>query len=292
MPKPELIEPPDKSITMTTDIKFKWKNSVDINKYIFHLSSNSKFLDTLNLDTLDFNPLQTELQELEFKDLVACTDYFWRIGNLKEGRVKWSEAFSFNTGKIPVSLLYPENNSTEILQDVVVNWNKLNGSERYHLQCSFDDKFNDLFFSQDTLTKTFHKMDKLNEDTDIYWRVRGNCPNEFSNWSEIWKFHTKKSTGVANNTINDKILLNPNPASDYIEISIPELNKGLQPLVQIVQIFNILGIEVGQSSLIVNPNNTNGQAGMLNLLKIDISNLPTGVYFIKIGDRVEKFVKM
>jgi hypothetical protein len=58
-----------------------------------------------------------------------------------------------------------------------------------------------------------------------------------------------------------------------------------------IQIFNTLGIDVGQSSLIVNPNNSNGQAGMLNLLKIDISNLPVGVYFIKIGDRVEKFVK-
>jgi hypothetical protein len=81
-------------------------------------------------------------------------------------------------------------------------------------------------------------------------------------------------------------LIYPNPASYFITIEVKP-SEGYK-----VQIFNTLGIEVGQSSLIVNSSDTNGQAGMLNLLKIDISNLPTGVYFIKIGDRVEKFVKM
>jgi hypothetical protein len=44
--------------------------------------------------------------------------------------------------------------------------------------------------------------------------------------------------------------------------------------------FNILEIEIGQSSLIDGNN------------RINISHLPSGVYFIKIGDRVEKFMKM
>jgi hypothetical protein len=35
-----------------------------------------------------------------------------------------------------------------------------------------------------------------------------------------------------------------------------------------------------------------GQTGMSDPLKIDISNLPAGVYFIKIGDKFEKFVKI
>jgi hypothetical protein len=46
-----------------------------------------------------------------------------------------------------------------------------------------------------------------------------------------------------------------------------------------VQIFNTLGIEVSSDG-----------GGLVG--KIDISNLPVGVYFIKIGDKVEKFVKM
>jgi hypothetical protein len=99
---------------------------------------------------------------------------------------------------------------------------------------------------------------------------------------------------VNDNDYLSTISIYPNPASDYIEISIPDnANHTMKSMVENgVQIFNTLGIEVGQSTLIVNSSDTNGQAGMLNLLRIDISNLPTGVYFIKIGDKVEKFVKM
>ena len=85
-----------------------------------------------------------------------------------------------------------------------------------------------------------------------------------------------------------QISLYPNPAGDFININ---LSKGLQPLVQNVQIFDMLGIEVGQSSLIVNAMKNNSQAGMLDLLRNNISHLPTGVYYIRIGDKVEKFVK-
>ena len=47
-----------------------------------------------------------------------------------------------------------------------------------------------------------------------------------------------------------------------------------------------------QSSLIDNATHNNSQSGMIDLLKIDVSHLPAGVYFIRIGNKVEKFVKM
>jgi len=84
----------------------------------------------------------------------------------------------------------------------------------------------------------------------------------------------------------------PNPASDFITIS--SSNKGHQPFATTdkVQIFDVLGIEVGQSSLIDNTTHNNSQSGMIDLLKIDVSHLPSGMYFIRIGSQVEKFVKM
>ena len=84
----------------------------------------------------------------------------------------------------------------------------------------------------------------------------------------------------------------PNPSSDFITITLS--NKGLQPFVTSnkVQIFDVLGIEVGQSSLIDNSAHNNSQSGMIDLLRIDVSHLPSGVYFIRIGNKVEKFVKM
>jgi hypothetical protein len=81
-------------------------------------------------------------------------------------------------------------------------------------------------------------------------------------------------------SLNAESMISPNPAADFIEINIG--SKRFKPFVESedVQIYNILGVEVGQSSLIDGNN------------RINISQLPAGVYYIKIGSRVEKFVKM
>ena len=71
----------------------------------------------------------------------------------------------------------------------------------------------------------------------------------------------------------------PNPADGFIEIN---LNNEASLIASEVQIFNMLGIEMM----------TVGTGLDLSTQRIDISNLPSGVYYIKIGDRVEKFVKM
>jgi photosystem II stability/assembly factor-like uncharacterized protein len=285
MPIPELIEPPDKSTTMTSEINFKWKNAEGIFQYVFHLSSNADFSDTMRLDTLEHNPLHTEFQEYFLNDLVACTEYYWKVASLKEGRVKWSVPFSFNTGKIPVTKVFPSNNATEIEYDTDVNWKELNGAERYHLQCSYDNGFNDLFYSQDTLTETKHLLENLPEDKEIFWRVRGYCKDGFADWSEVWKFRTKKSTGVRYSEDFKGIVVSPNPAGDYIVISIPEINptvnRRVDELVDKIRIFNTLGIDLTPDLSI------NGEE-----VRIDVSHLPAGVYFVKIDGMVEKFVKM
>ena len=79
------------------------------------------------------------------------------------------------------------------------------------------------------------------------------------------------------------VKIHPNPASDFITINLS--NKGLQPFAAVVdklQIFDVLGIEV----MSVETRNA------VSLQPIDVSQLPSGVYFIRIGNRVEKFVKM
>ena len=83
------------------------------------------------------------------------------------------------------------------------------------------------------------------------------------------------------NVVKKEFLIHPNPASDFITIS----NKGLQPFAteDKVQIFDMLGIEIKDltpTPLLI------GEG-----LRIDVSKLPAGMYFIKIGDKVEKFVK-
>ncbi len=84
------------------------------------------------------------------------------------------------------------------------------------------------------------------------------------------------------------VYIYPNPASDFITIQIQTSDVLETSDVFNVQIFDVLGIEVGQSSLIVNDSQTRAS----DLLRIDVSHLSAGVYIIRIGDKVEKFVKI
>ena len=123
----------------------------------------------------------------------------------------------------------------------------------------------------------------------------------FMNNGECWiggksekllKYTFGTSVGDETSYFEDNQLVYPNPVTDFITIHFS--NKELQPFAaeDNLQIFDVLGIEVGQSSLIDNTSYNNSQAGMLDLLKIDVSHLPAGVYFIRFGNKIEKFVKM
>jgi len=100
-----------------------------------------------------------------------------------------------------------------------------------------------------------------------------------------------KGTNISNEFENSTLIY-PNPASDYINITLPEnmysnptLKHGIDNVVENVQIFNMLGVEVIHPvSYAATPQDGN--------VRIEISHLPVGVYYVRIGDKVEKFVKI
>jgi hypothetical protein len=87
---------------------------------------------------------------------------------------------------------------------------------------------------------------------------------------------------VDNNYTGSTVSISPNPAEEYIEIS--GLNKGLQPLVpeQEIKIFNLLGECVINES--IHP--------MTSSHRMNIERLPAGLYFVRVGDLVGRFVKI
>ncbi len=84
--------------------------------------------------------------------------------------------------------------------------------------------------------------------------------------------------------------ISPNPATDFMEITNP--SEGLEPSkgsLNSVKIFNVFGETVVKSSEVLN----NSQFSIHNSqLRIDVSGLPSGVYFVKIGNNVQKFIKL
>jgi len=93
------------------------------------------------------------------------------------------------------------------------------------------------------------------------------------------------------------ITISPNPASDYFEISIPPLEMGSGS----VSVFDVFGIEVLNTSTSFlrkqeshgNFNEIPNQVGNdSQVIRIDISSIPPGVYFVRVGGKVMKFIKI
>ena len=100
--------------------------------------------------------------------------------------------------------------------------------------------------------------------------------------NDILLKRTLNLTDVENeeNSINQVFTIFPNPAEDFIVISV-----GSQHTVTNtdIRIFNVFG------ETVKNPTQTlpEGEG-----LRIDVSGLPSGVYFVRVGNKVGKFVKI
>ncbi len=111
----------------------------------------------------------------------------------------------------------------------------------------------------------------------------------FTENGKVFKFE-KNTIDVLNDTSKFFFSISPNPAWEYIEIY--GLNKGLQPLVpeQEIKIYNLLGecvlsaVGAGGTHPLIPSQEGN--------IRIDVSRLPVGVYFVRVGNWMGRFVKI
>ena len=162
-----------------------------------------------------------------------------------------------------------------------LKWHSVSEADEYQLQISDDRFYQGNVINQQGSNDTVFKAEDLIPGTKYYARVRVISGSKITNWSSTY-FTISDLSSVININFDDgnQISIYPNPAEDYIEIS---LHNGASPIASDkVQIFDIIGIEVMSV----------GTGLDLSTQRIDVSGLPAGVYYIRIGDRVEKFVKM
>lgn len=109
----------------------------------------------------------------------------------------------------------------------------------------------------------------------------------------IWMY--ENPTSVNNyETNHSNYIIYPNPTSDFITINLESIGAcsiensiGANPIASI-EIYDVLGILVAQTPTSV----FNSQTKVLDLPRINISHLPAGVYFMKVGNCIVKFVKI
>ena len=178
--------------------------------------------------------------------------------------------------KLCSELYYPNSGDTITPgKNYFLGLGKDESQKKYILEYSKTEDFS-------VIAKTVNRISATNlildEFSHYFWRMKGYTQDNTC-YSEPRHFYTAKSTSV-DETVKISMLLHPNPATDYIEIQPSEdfePSEGCR-----VKIFDMFGIEVMSESI---PPLTSNH-------RMNIEKLPAGVYFIKIGDKVEKFVKM
>jgi len=88
------------------------------------------------------------------------------------------------------------------------------------------------------------------------------------------------------NSRNKEFSLSPNPATDFLEITYsPSIDRRVNPTVDGITIYNVFGIKIP-------PCLTAPSTPQEGNLQLDVSGLSPGVYFVRVGKKVGKFVKI
>jgi alpha-tubulin suppressor-like RCC1 family protein len=265
-----LKTPVDLSKLINIPSALAWEEGIYKKDYRLQISEADDFATT-NTDTLI-----SKIANADVNNLNHWQKYFWRVRNESGDTLGyWSEIWQFKTRMSDMLLMYPENTQTGLAQEINFKWYPVIGAEYYQLQISKNEQFTNMVYSKDSITTTEHFVPDLEKDILYYWRVRVWNTESIGTayWSEVWTFRTGE-TGVKDETALIQII--PNPAGDFITITLKP-SEGSE-----IQIYNTLGEKVLAEP--IHPTTSSH--------RMDITDLPKGVYFVKIGGEAAKFVKM
>ncbi len=195
---------------------------------------------------------------------------------------------------------YPPKNQRNIDNPLRIIWFKQKNAIRYHLQVSkvpFTNKTDikgdfyqniSYIVNDSNLTDTTYTIKVLEGNQTYYWRVAGIYDDNTKYWSDELTFSTVPITDVELiNSSSSNISIFPNPASDYLEISLLSLIQKEE--------FNINNTIYSNFDLKIY--NHLGQCLIVHqkfqsIQRIDISALPPGIYFVRLGKWTERFIKL
>jgi len=199
---PILISPRNEATLVETTPTFIWEIFPNATTYKLQLSTNEDF------DPLIINESEITAAEYSVTGLDEITDYYWRVQAInidKDYESDWSEVRKFTTvPPIPQTptLLSPANGAENQLLALYLGWNAVQHAEKYHLQVSESNNFNELIINSLNIVDTDYKLINLQYLTDYYWRVRAINVIGTSEWSEVRKFTTAPPVPQVPNLVN------------------------------------------------------------------------------------------
>lgn len=135
----------------------------------------------------------------------------------------------------PPELLSPEDNLEEVSLSTTLTWNDDENVSTYQIQISKDTDFQEIIFSEN-IDQNFYNIDKLEFNSNYFWRVKSinNCSE--SNFSNPFSFKTQKITCGLYESENLPISLNDATSLDESGLTVTNI--------EIPDIVNIVDIDV------------------------------------------------
>ncbi|MCC5907881.1 MAG: hypothetical protein JJU13_16835, partial [Balneolaceae bacterium] len=183
-----LLSPDDNADKVSTNLEFTWKALSGVSQYEYQLSDNSSFSSVLQKETVagtSYSP----------NGLVHQKRYHWRVKVAGDGN-DWSEVWTFTTGiqsddddtSTPVTLLSPQNYSSDVSPNVEFSWNEVSGISQYQFQLSENSSFSSIA-DEEIVLGTTYKTDVLTYEKTYFWRVKTDVAG--STWSDVYSFETE-----------------------------------------------------------------------------------------------------
>jgi hypothetical protein len=240
---PPMVSPENGSSDMDISLTLLWSGVETATAYQVQVTDASDF----SSPAIDANTGGSTFYNAS--GLSYGTQYYWRVRAISGlGAGDWSEVWSFTTRIAPppaASLLLPEDGATNVATSVDFSWEEADRAVTYHLQVSTNDDFSSLAYNDDNIDVTEAIVSGLANDTQYYWRVRGNNSTGNGDWSPIWSFTTDVISSVSRftNEIPEEFGLAqnyPNPLNPTTTI------RFALPVVSTVrlEVFNMLGQRV------------------------------------------------
>jgi len=164
--------------------------------------------------------------------------------------------------------------SLDISKNTTLNWMYCSSNQLSSLDLSNNLAMNDLDARSNPNLFCIQVSDSVYATQKYWWR------------KDDWAIYSEDCSTVGVDeeiNVSNDISISPNPASDYIEINLERWSPSSGWTPSEIQIYNSLGECVINYELRI----TNYEKE-----RIDISSLPPGMYYLKIGYFINKFVKM
>ncbi len=283
---PTLSSPANNAINVSTNASLSWNASFSsptyTDYYDFQVDTTLSFNSTL----LKSGSIQAAYggTSAEFYYLHYNTKYYWRIRSRNTTDTSaWSAVWHFTTGSIIMTPVSPANGATGISTNATITWNTSISNPYTNDYCDYQVDttitFNSALLRSGSAQINYYTSAEfyyLHYNTKYYWRIRSRNGTDTSAWSAVWHFTTELLTGIKETNNNaSNITVYPNPAINNIKIETPQQ--------AVIEITNMQG----QLIKTIRADE--------NKISIDVSALPSGVYFIKCitekGIEIKKFVK-